>query len=278
MTFLAPFFVSLTHNQSDPVIAQIHKRIQPKDRLKYVWDKAKGRTTCEPDEVPKEDEDQPVEPILGHGGCGHVQPVIRKEGLKLFVVYKKGKEEEEVTIRSFVDFVVPFGVWRPNRRHASIGRCQSAVNPDDGLVARQELILLVHRPFSCSLPRPSLLSHLLQDSKISQPDKRPFSAYEAHNLLRKVSSSDLDIMGLSEDYARPDWMILTVLPVPPPPVRPSISIDGGAMRSEDDLTYKLAEILKASIQVRTKEQEGVPPSVLEPFEQLLQVRTLIPAV
>jgi DNA-directed RNA polymerase II subunit RPB1 len=78
-------------------------------------------------------------------------------------------------------------------------------------------------------------------------------------------------MGLSEDYARPDWMILTVLPVPPPPVRPSIAVDGGAMRSEDDLTYKLAEILKASIQVRTKEQEGVPPSVLEPFEQLLQV-------
>lgn len=113
-----------------------------------------------------------------------------------------------------------------------------------------------------------------QDSHISQPDKRPFSAYEAHNLLRKISSSDLDIMGLSEDYARPDWMILTVLPVPPPPVRPSISVDGGAMRSEDDLTYKLAEILKASIQVRTKEQEGVPPSVLEPFEQLLQVGCL----
>ncbi|KAE9397234.1 beta and beta-prime subunits of DNA dependent RNA-polymerase [Gymnopus androsaceus JB14] len=28
------------------------------------------------------------------------------------------------------------------------------------------------------------------------------------------------------------------MPVPPPPVRPSIAVDGGAMRSEDDLTYK----------------------------------------
>jgi hypothetical protein len=34
----------------------------------------------------------------GHGGCGHVQPVIRKEGLKLFVVYKKGKDEDEVSL------------------------------------------------------------------------------------------------------------------------------------------------------------------------------------
>jgi len=40
-------------------------------------------------------------------------------------------------------------------------------------------------------------------------------------------------------------MILTVMPVPPPPVRPSIAVDGGAMRSEDDLTYKLGDIIKA---------------------------------
>jgi DNA-directed RNA polymerase II subunit RPB1 len=65
-------------------------------------------------------------------------------------------------------------------------------------------------------------------------------------------------MGLNAEYARPDWMILTVLPVPPAAVRPSISVDGGAMRSEDDLTYKLGEILKASGQVRKLEAEGVP--------------------
>lgn len=83
--------------QHDPVIAQIHKRIQPKDRLKHVWDKAKGKTVCQPDEVPKEDEEPTAVDPFGHGGCGHAQPVIRKEGLKLFVVYKKGKEEEEVS-------------------------------------------------------------------------------------------------------------------------------------------------------------------------------------
>ena len=68
-------------------------------------------------------------------------------------------------------------------------------------------------------------------------------------------------------------MILTVLPVPPPPVRPSIAVDGGAMRSEDDLTYKLGDIIKASANVRRCEEEGAPAHVITEFEQLLQVRT-----
>ena len=105
---------------------------------------------------------------------------------------------------------------------------------------------------------------------MAQPEKRPFPASDVYQLLRKMSSDDLRIMGLSEEFARPDWMILTVLPVPPPPVRPSIAVDGGAMRSEDDLTFKLAEILKASMRVRTMEQEGAPPHLIQEFEQLLQ--------
>jgi len=77
-------------------------------------------------------------------------------------------------------------------------------------------------------------------------------------------------MGLNAEYARPDWMILTVLPVPPAAVRPSISVDGGALRSEDDLTYKLAQILKASATVRRLEDEGVPPGVVLEHFDLLQ--------
>jgi DNA-directed RNA polymerase II subunit RPB1 len=83
--------------------------------------------------------------------------------------------------------------------------------------------------------------------------------------------SDLFLLGLSDVYARPEWMILTVLPVPPPPVRPSIAVDGGAMRSKDDLTYKLGDIIKASINVRRCESEGAPAHVITEFEQLLQV-------
>lgn len=53
--------------------------------------------TCETDE-PREDgaEGESDEPKKGHGGCGHQQPVIRKEGLKLFVQYKRPKDDDEV--------------------------------------------------------------------------------------------------------------------------------------------------------------------------------------
>ena len=107
--------------------------------------------------------------------------------------------------------------------------------------------------------------------KSLQPDKRPFSPSEVYAVLRKISDADLHLLGLSDEYARPEWMILTVMPVPPPPVRPSIAVDGGTMRSEDDLTYKLGDIIKASANVRRCEQEGAPAHVITEFEQLLQV-------
>jgi len=47
---------------------------------------------CEPDD-PKDEGAEPDtdEVKKGHGGCGHIQPQIRKEGLKLFVQYKKAR-------------------------------------------------------------------------------------------------------------------------------------------------------------------------------------------
>jgi DNA-directed RNA polymerase II subunit RPB1 len=55
-----------------------------------------------------------------------------------------------------------------------------------------------------------------------QPNKQLFTPQEIHVLFKKVSDFDLHLLGLSSVYARPEWMILTILPVPPPPVRPSI--------------------------------------------------------
>ena len=116
------------------------------------------------------------------------------------------------------------------------------------------------------------VSQVFKEMKSLQPDKRPFSPSEVYAVLRKISDTDLHLLGLSDEYARPEWMILTVMPVPPPPVRPSIAVDGGTMRSEDDLTYKLGDIIKASANVRRCEQEGAPAHVITEFEQLLQVR------
>lgn len=114
----------------------------------------------------------------------------------------------------------------------------------------------------------------LQEVRSLQPDKRPLTPTDVITAFKKISEADLNLIGLSQDYARPDWMILTILPVPPPPVRPSIAVDGGTTRSEDDLTYKLGNIIQASASVRRCEQEGAPAHVVNEFEQLLQVSLL----
>jgi DNA-directed RNA polymerase II subunit RPB1 len=70
--------------------------------MAVVWAHCKTKMLCEPDE-PKEEGDGGEnsgagdEPKKGHGGCGHVQPLIRKEALKLFVQYKRPKDEDEVS-------------------------------------------------------------------------------------------------------------------------------------------------------------------------------------
>jgi len=103
-------------------------------------------------------------------------------------------------------------------------------------------------------------------------DLTPLSAEQVLNIFRRISDKDMHDMGLSTDYARPEWMIVTVLAVPPPPVRPSISMDGSGtgMRNEDDLTYKLSDIIRANSNVKQAISEGSPNHVQRDLADLLQ--------
>lgn len=105
-----------------------------------------------------------------------------------------------------------------------------------------------------------------------QEETRTLTPQIALDVFRNISTEDVQKLGLSNDYARPEWMIITVLPVPPPPVRPSIVVDGSGqgMRGEDDLTYKLGDIIRANSNVRRCEVEGSPQHVVTEFESLLQ--------
>ncbi|KAI1965369.1 DNA-directed RNA polymerase II core subunit rpo21 [Ophidiomyces ophidiicola] len=120
--------------------------------------------------------------------------------------------------------------------------------------------------------KPSKARDLIDDTDIQQPEKKQITPQMALNIFRNISEEEVRILGLSNDYARPEWMIITVLPVPPPPVRPSVLVGGssGGQRGEDDLTYKLAEIIRANQNVTRCEQEGSPEHVVREFESLLQ--------
>jgi DNA-directed RNA polymerase II subunit RPB1 len=66
--------------------------------MSMVWSFCKTKMTCEADEPKEENEGNDDDAKKGHGGCGAVQPQIRREGLKLFVQYKKSKDEDEVRV------------------------------------------------------------------------------------------------------------------------------------------------------------------------------------
>ena len=177
----------------------------PKRRFDAIWRLCKPKMVCESMPVADDDDmDKSKGPKHDHGGCGNIQPEVRKEPLGFTGTWKAQKGDEE----------------------------------NEG----------------------------------QQPEKKPITPQMALNIFRHISTDEIKKMGLSNDYARPEWMIISVLPVPPPPVRPSISVDGTGQgsRGEDDLTHKLSDVIRANGNVRRCETEGSPAHVVSEFEALLQ--------
>lgn len=77
--------------------------------------------------------------------------------------------------------------------------------------------------------------------------QQPFTAAQARSILECISDEEVQLLGINPQYARPEWMVLTVLQVPPPISRPSImATDGSRARGQDDVTIKLQDIVKAN--------------------------------
>ncbi|CAI5984210.1 unnamed protein product [Closterium sp. NIES-65] len=89
------------------------------------------------------------------------------------------------------------------------------------------------------------------------------------SILKRITDEDCELLGLNPKYGRPDSFILQVLPVPPPPVRPSVMMSSSA-RSEDDLTYQLVMIIRQNEYVKKQEANGMAAHVINDQLQILQ--------
>jgi DNA-directed RNA polymerase subunit A' len=92
---------------------------------------------------------------------------------------------------------------------------------------------------------------------------------EVRARLERIPDDDVRALGLNPKFGRPEWMVLTVLPVPPVQVRPSITLESGE-RSEDDLTHKLVDVLRINQRLRENRDMGAPQLVVEDLWELLQ--------
>ena len=92
---------------------------------------------------------------------------------------------------------------------------------------------------------------------------------EVRERLERVPDEDLVVLGIDPGVCRPEWMVLTALPVPPVTVRPSITLDSGD-RSEDDVTHKLVDVLRINQRLRENRDAGAPQLIVEDLWELLQ--------
>ncbi|MFX1375516.1 MAG: DNA-directed RNA polymerase subunit A' [Promethearchaeota archaeon] len=98
---------------------------------------------------------------------------------------------------------------------------------------------------------------------------RRLTPIEILERLKKMSDVDLRILGISPENARLEWVIFTVLPIPPVCARPSITLDSG-IRSEDDLTHKLVDVIRINQRLRENIDAGAPHLIVEDLWELLQ--------
>ncbi len=110
------------------------------------------------------------------------------------------------------------------------------------------------------------------DIKLEKPttiieNKKVLNQIKIRERLEKIPDEDLEEIGFRG--GRPEWLILTVFPVPPVTMRPSITLETGN-RSEDDLTHKLVDIVRINQLLKENIMIGAPDFIIDDLWELLQ--------
>ena len=104
---------------------------------------------------------------------------------------------------------------------------------------------------------------------LTEEEMNKLMASDIRDWFESIPGEDLEVLGIHPKKSRPEWMVLTVLPVPPVTARPSITLDNG-QRSEDDLTHKLVDIIRINQRFMENREAGAPQLIIEDLWELLQ--------
>ena len=107
------------------------------------------------------------------------------------------------------------------------------------------------------------------DIDLTEEDMNKLMASDIRDWFEDIPDDDIETLGIDPERSRPEWMIMTVLPVPPVTARPSITLDNG-QRSEDDLTHKLVDIIRINQRFMENREAGAPQLIIEDLWELLQ--------
>jgi DNA-directed RNA polymerase II subunit RPB1 len=148
---------------------------------------------------------------------------------------------------------------------------QRTNDQDDGINGGTRRTIGCGRPQPIKLIKPSADKLFIefdasdQDIPGNGERRQQLLAKDAHTILKLISDDDIIKLGFHPKYARPEWFIWTVLPVPPPPTRPSVEFGSGI--SDDDLTHKYINIVKANNALRRSKENGDAPNIQQEVRQ-----------
>ncbi|KAJ9624864.1 DNA-directed RNA polymerase III subunit C1 (rpo31) [Taxawa tesnikishii (nom. ined.)] len=78
----------------------------------------------------------------------------------------------------------------------------------------------------------------------------------ALNLFRRVTSTDVELLGMDPSAGRPEMLIWQNIPAPPVAIRPSVAQEGAS--TEDDITNKLGDIIQINTLLKASLKGGQP--------------------
>jgi len=90
------------------------------------------------------------------------------------------------------------------------------------------------------------------------------------DIFKRMTIDTVEALGFQADYAHPKSFVITMLPVLPPCVRPSVELAGSTGRSSDDLTLKYIEIVKSNQKLKRAIERGAPSTAHSDEWELLQ--------
>lgn len=119
-------------------------------------------------------------------------------------------------------------------------------------------------PNGCGAIQPNKYNNKIKKESIITLEWKVDSTEDASNVIEKninaeiiqaifkrITEEDANVLGFSYNWCHPSSLIISVLPVVPPCVRPSVRQYNG-QRSEDDLTHKYNDIIKANETLKSK--------------------------
>jgi len=114
------------------------------------------------------------------------------------------------------------------------------------------------------------------DTENKEIKSQKLSIETVKEIFERMTDEDINILGFSDLWCRPEWMICTVFPIPPPSVRPSVKQDD-SQRMDDDLTHKLCDIIKCNTTLKKKIENKSRIETIDDWSKVLQyhIATLV---